>query len=94
MPWIPDPAASPLTTKGDLYTHDTDDQRLPVGSDGQVLTADSAEATGMKWATPSGGGGGGGGKSYVTCPADKPPDTPHASDDEFNGTSLNTTKWT
>lgn len=48
--------ASPLTTKGDLFTYDTGDQRLPVGTDGQVLTADSAEATGVKWATASGGG--------------------------------------
>lgn len=46
---------SPLTTKGDLYTYDTGDQRLPVGADGQVLEADSAEATGLKWVTPSGG---------------------------------------
>lgn len=45
--------ASPLTTKGDLYTYDTDNQRLPVGSNGQVLTADSAEATGIKWAAIS-----------------------------------------
>jgi hypothetical protein len=27
-----------------------------VGTNGQVLTADSAEATGLKWATPSSGG--------------------------------------
>jgi len=46
---------SPLTTKGDLYTYDTGDQRLPVGADGQVLTVDSAETTGIKWDTPSGG---------------------------------------
>jgi hypothetical protein len=45
--------SSPLTTKGDVYTYDTDNQRLGVGSNGQVLTADSAEATGIKWATPS-----------------------------------------
>lgn len=43
--------ASPLTTKGDIYTYDTGNQRLPVGADGTVLTADSAEATGNKWAS-------------------------------------------
>lgn len=30
--------------------------RLPVWSNWQVLTADSAEATGMKWSNPAGGG--------------------------------------
>jgi len=50
--------SSPLTTKGDLYTYSTTDARLGVGTNGQVLTADSAQATGLKWATPSAGGGG------------------------------------
>lgn len=49
--------SSPLTTKGDLYTYSTTDARLGVGTNGQVLTADSAEATGIKWATPASGGG-------------------------------------
>jgi len=50
-------AVSPLTTKGDVYTFSTSDARLGVGANNTVLTADSAEATGLKWATPSGGGG-------------------------------------
>lgn len=43
-------SASPLTTKGDLFTFSTVDARLPVGTNGQVLTADSGETTGIKWA--------------------------------------------
>ena len=41
--------SSPLTTKGDVYTYDTDNARLGVGTNGHVLTADSTTATGLKW---------------------------------------------
>lgn len=47
--------ASPLTTKGDVWGYSTTDARIPVGADGQVLTADSAQALGLKWATPTTG---------------------------------------
>lgn len=50
-------AVSPLTTKGDLYTFSTSDARLAVGADGTTLVADSAEATGLKFATPAGSSG-------------------------------------
>jgi len=39
-----------LTTKGDIHSFDSEDKRLPVGSDGQVITADSIQALGVKWA--------------------------------------------
>jgi len=41
---------TPLTTKGDVFTFSTVDARLGVGANGTVLTADSAETTGLKWA--------------------------------------------
>ncbi|QYC53805.1 minor tail protein [Microbacterium phage EugeneKrabs] len=43
-----------LTTKGDLLTRvAANPLRLPVGTNGQVLTADSADIRGIKWATPT-----------------------------------------
>ena len=54
--WVTPTDQTPLTTKGDLFTFTTVDARLGVGANGTVLTADSAEASGLKWATPSAGG--------------------------------------
>lgn len=49
--------ASPLTTKGDVWGYSTVNARVPVGSNDQVLTADSAQTLGVKWATPVPGWG-------------------------------------
>lgn len=48
--------SSPLTTKGDLYTFSTVDARLAVGANGTTLVANSSEATGLQWVTPTSGG--------------------------------------
>lgn len=47
-------ALSPLTTKGDLIGRDgTNNIRIGVGTNGQILTADSAATPGVSWQTPS-----------------------------------------
>jgi hypothetical protein len=48
-------AKSTLTTKGDVYvaTGASTVVRQGVGADGTVLTADSAQTNGIKWATPA-----------------------------------------
>ena len=46
---------SPLTTKWDLYTYSTTDDRLPVWTDWQSLVADSSTSTWLKWSTPAWG---------------------------------------
>lgn len=57
------PAASVLTTKGDLLTYNSGLVRLPIGTNGQVLTANSAATDGVDWETPTSGSG-----SYFPIP--------------------------
>jgi hypothetical protein len=52
--WVTPTDQTPLTTKGDVFTFTTVDARLGVGANDTVLTADSAQASGLKWATPAG----------------------------------------
>ena len=49
-----------IDAKGDLIVGSADNTaaRLAVGTNGFVLTADSAEATGLKWSASTGGGAG------------------------------------
>ena len=44
-----------VSTKGDLQGFSTVAARIPVGTNGQVLTADSTQATGLKWAAAAAG---------------------------------------
>ena len=47
--WTAVGSVSPLTTKGDLYSYSTTNARLPVGSDGQTLVANSSQTTGLAY---------------------------------------------
>jgi hypothetical protein len=57
-PVLTTPSISNIDAKGDLLAGTADNTigRVAVGANGSVLTADSAEATGMKWAASSAGG--------------------------------------
>ena len=45
-----------LTTKGDTHGYSSTNARIPIGDDDQILTADSSQALGLKWATAGGSG--------------------------------------
>jgi hypothetical protein len=60
--WVTDATGIPATifdAKGDIIAATADDtaSRLAVGTNGQILTADSTAATGLAWATPAGSSG-------------------------------------
>jgi len=57
-PVLTTPSISTIDAKGDLLagTADNTIDRIAVGANDTVLTADSTAATGLKWATPSSGG--------------------------------------
>lgn len=62
--WAAQSASNPISAnivdaKGDLIVGTAADtvSKLSVGANGTTLVADSAEATGLKWATPSSGSG-------------------------------------
>ena len=56
-PVLTTPSISNIDAKGDLLAGTADNTigRLAVGANGTVLTADSAETTGLKWAAADGG---------------------------------------
>jgi hypothetical protein len=82
-------ALAPTTTKGDLIvSNGTDNVRVAVGvTNGHVLTVDSAEATGVKWAA---GGGGGLTNITETLHTASPNNTVNAEQLEVTGGTTNT----
>jgi hypothetical protein len=79
-------STSPLTTKGDLYTYSTANARLGVGTNGQVLVADSAESTGLKWSTPAT-------TSFPTFAAYKSGSTQSLTNDVYTKITFATETW-
>jgi hypothetical protein len=50
----PEGGTTTLTTKGDILARDASASvRLPVGTNGKVLTANSSTTTGLEWVTPT-----------------------------------------
>lgn len=79
-------STSPLTTKGDVWGYSTVDARIPVGSNGQVLTADSTQTLGLKWAAAGGSTLGiNDGPFWAPWSA---PGSPDAKNAEFTGSQL------
>lgn len=89
----PEGGTSTLTTKGDILTRSSSAvARLPVGAtNGHVLTVDSAENLGMKWAAAAGAGRPFEAPAYVSSRYYAIPTTGFASS---NINSTNSTRYT
>jgi hypothetical protein len=82
--------ADPTNTKGDILARTSSAlSRLGVGADGQVLTADSTQATGLRWTTVTGGGGG----SARCTVSDTPPASPTLGDLWFDSAGVQLYIW-
>lgn len=84
--------AALVDLKGDLIVASAPDvvARLPVGANGQVLTADSVEPLGVKWAP---GGSGGGVNTVATSTAYNIPVGLDAPNSGQAGAPVNTAYW-
>jgi len=105
--WVADATGIPATildAKGDLIAATAADtaSRLAVGTNGQVLTADSAEATGLKWATPASGSTYSGASvynsAYISIPNNTDTvltfNTENFDTNSYHSTSTNTSRLT
>lgn len=75
--------AFPVTTKGDLFGYSTAAGRIPIGTNGNVLTVDSTQTFGLKWAAASATI-----PTWVSLQPDAKPASPNALDDEFESGAL------
>lgn len=75
---------SDVDAKGDIFVATANNTltRLAVGTNNHVLTADSAQASGVKWAAASGGGGGGATDKIEDADADTKIEVETSSDDD------------
>jgi hypothetical protein len=80
-------ALAPSTTKGDIVVHDgIDNIRVGVGTNGQILTADSTAASGTAW--KDSGAGGSGEINVITNPSAASATTGWSNDADHSTTRI------